>query len=254
MVGAPLGGLAALAGRGPVVDGGAGDGDDIIAGLLRHAAGAGEPILHPARTCVVGRGGQTEIAELVTQFAQKLGRFRQRLHGIKRIEQAALARGARHELRDALRALAAARHRPHRIGLKAAFLPDHAGKELDRQVVRPRRRLDHQAHRLAGAGVAGILAFDVGDREFFDARMDHPRVGGSRCILRDRQGARPPQHHDGSAEHRSQTDQRSRRHIPFPWSRIRAVLSYFAIMARRWAGPAQPNARIGPIAPVIGLR
>ena len=33
---------------------------------------------------------------------------------------------------DDLRALAAARHRPHRIGLETAFLPDHACEEFQR--------------------------------------------------------------------------------------------------------------------------
>ncbi len=80
---------------------------------------------------------------------------------------------------------------PDRIGLEAALLPDHAGKKLDRQVLRFRRRFNHQAHRLAGAGVAGILVLGVGDRKFFDARMDHPYVGGSRRVLRDRRSARP---------------------------------------------------------------
>jgi hypothetical protein len=65
----------------------------------------------------------------------------------------ALARGAGHELRNALRALAAARHRSYRIRLKPAFLPDHAREKFQRQAMRGRRRFDHQAHRFAGRGV-----------------------------------------------------------------------------------------------------
>ena len=38
------------------------------------------------------------------------------------------------ELRNALRAFAAARDRPDRIGAESAFLPDHAGEKLQRQV------------------------------------------------------------------------------------------------------------------------
>ena len=76
----------------------------------------------PARDC-----------QLLAQLGQEFGRFRQRLHRVEGIEQPALVRGARHELRDALRALAAARHRSDRIGAKAALLPDHAGEKFQRQ-------------------------------------------------------------------------------------------------------------------------
>ena len=96
-----IGHLAVLAGGGPVVDRGAGDGGDVIARLLRHRAGSGEPFLHPPRAGIVGGSGQPEIAELAAQLAEEFSRFRQRLHGIEGIEQPALAGGSRHELRDA---------------------------------------------------------------------------------------------------------------------------------------------------------
>ena len=91
--------------------------------------------------------------EFAAQFAQEFRRLRQRLHRIERIEQTPLVRRSRHELRNALRAFAAAGHGTDRIGLEAALLPDHAREELQRQAGRLRRGFDHQAHRFAGASV-----------------------------------------------------------------------------------------------------
>jgi hypothetical protein len=51
-----------------------------------------------------------------------------------------------------LGALAAACARPDCVRLKAAFLPDHAREEFERQIVSARRRFDHQAHRVAQVG------------------------------------------------------------------------------------------------------
>jgi hypothetical protein len=107
-----------------------------------------EPVLHALRTGVVGGGREPEIAEFGAQLAQKLGRFRQRLGRIERIEQKTLGGRRRHELRDALRTLAAAGHGAHRIGSQAAFLPNETGEELDRQLVLRRHRLDQWAKRL----------------------------------------------------------------------------------------------------------
>ena len=158
----------------PIFHRAAGNRGDVIACLLRHRAGAGEPFLHAARAGIVGGGRQPEIAELVAQLRQKLGRLRQRLHGIEGIEQAAFTRGSRHELRDPLCALAAPRHRADGVRLKAAFLPDHTREKFQRQALRPRRGFDHQAHRLAGVafacGVGGFLRrycqlFDAGSYE-----------------------------------------------------------------------------------------
>ena len=155
---------------------------------------AGEPFLHPARAGIVGRRGKPEIAELAAQLGQEFGRLRQRLHGIEGIKQAALAGGPRHELRDSLRALAVARHRSDRIGLEPALLPDQAGKEFQRQAVRPRRPFDHQADRLGGADVGGGLQRGLRDGELFDARNDATvrwRVLGSgRDHHRSQQGRR----------------------------------------------------------------
>ena len=75
------------------------------------------------------------------------------------------------QLRNTLGALAASSHRADRVGLKAAFLPDHAGEKLQRQVGRPRRRFDHQAHRLARIAFARCFRrFLQRDRQFLDAR------------------------------------------------------------------------------------
>ena len=65
-----------------------------------------------------------DAAELLVQFVEEFRRFRQRLHRVERIEQAALRGRAGHELRDALRALGA-----HRVGIEQAFLPDETGEE-----------------------------------------------------------------------------------------------------------------------------
>jgi hypothetical protein len=114
---------------------------------------------------------------LLAQLVEKLGRLRQRLHRIEGIQQAAFVRRSRHELRNPLRAVAAARHRPHRIGLKAALLPDHARKELQRQVRFLCRRLDHQAHRLARIALAHIIGW------LLDSCRAHPgRLAG---VLRE---------------------------------------------------------------------
>ena len=152
----PLRRLAALLRLRPILDGGAGDGENVAARLLRHRPGACEPLLNPARAGIVGGGRQSQIAELVAQLVQKLRRFGQRLHRIEGIEQAALARGSRHELRNPLRALAAARHRPDRVRAEAALLPDHAREEFQRKVRSPGRRFDHQAHRLARVAFARL--------------------------------------------------------------------------------------------------
>ena len=178
-VGMRSGCLPPLPGLGPVLDRRAGDRGDVVAGLPRHGAGAGEPFLHAARAGVVGGGRKPEIAELLAQLGQKLGRLRQRLHGIEGIEQAAFAGGSRHELRDALRALAAPGHRADRVGPEAALLPDHAREELQRQVRLPRRGFDHQAHRLAGVGLALRSGFGGG-------------IASSSTLGRDEARRRPP--------------------------------------------------------------
>ena len=125
----------ALAAARPLVGRDPGDGLHVVLRFRRQGAPAGEPVAHPLRAGIVGGRRQAEIAELVGELAQELGRFRQRLHRVERIEQPALRRGARHELGDALGALAAARARSDHAGLEPALLPDHPREEFERQVV-----------------------------------------------------------------------------------------------------------------------
>src|SRR6516165_6769348 len=139
----------ALARARPLVDGNAGDGEHVVARLRRQRPAPRQELAQPPRPGVVGGGGEPEIAELVGELAQEFRRLRQRLHRIERIEQAALGGGARHELGDALRAVAAARARADHVRLEAALLPDHAREELERQVLRPRRGFDHEAEGFA---------------------------------------------------------------------------------------------------------
>src|SRR5262249_24764979 len=127
------------------------------------------------------------IAELVGELAQEFRRLRQRLHRIERIEQAALGRGARHELGDALRAVAAARARADDVGLEAALLPDHASEELERQVLRPRRRLDHEAEGFAHIDVARARQRRRGGRR---RGLHGSGGGGSACRRGGRGGGR----------------------------------------------------------------
>src|SRR5262249_23894495 len=73
----------------------------LLGGVTGHSANVSErlrwqrafstkPVLHALRTGVVGGGREPEIAEFGAQLAQKLGRFRQRLGRIERIEQRTL--------------------------------------------------------------------------------------------------------------------------------------------------------------------
>ncbi len=116
----------------PIVDGAAGDDSDIVPGLGRHAAAPLNVVAHAARPGIVGGGGKTEIAELGTQFVQKLRCLGKRRHRIERIEQPAFFGGVGHELGDALRAVTTAGHGADRVRLEPAFLPDDAGEKLKR--------------------------------------------------------------------------------------------------------------------------
>jgi hypothetical protein len=69
----------------------------------------------------------------------------QRPDRIERIGKAAPVGGARHELRNALRAGAA--HRPR---VEAALLPDDAGEELDRKLILGRVLFERAADVVRG--------------------------------------------------------------------------------------------------------
>src|SRR6516165_2488296 len=90
----------------------------------------GEPGGDASRAGIVSGSGKPKITEPVFQVAQIAGRILQSLDRIERIDEAAIVRRSRHELGNAPRALAA-----HRARVEAAFLPDDAGEEFDRQFV-----------------------------------------------------------------------------------------------------------------------
>src|SRR5580704_1345532 len=81
--------------------------------------------------------------------------------------------GARHELRDALGALAGIGQWPDLVRAKAAFHPDQSSEEIDRQRVRPRRRLDHEANR--AVGIRGLPGWQPLCRRVERLGKDHER-------------------------------------------------------------------------------
>ena len=131
--------------RGPFVGCPAGDDRYIVARLARQRAVAGQPCADAPGAGVVAGRGETEIAEPVAQVAQIARRMAQRPDRIERIGKAAPIGGARHELRDALRAGAAYRPR-----VEAALLPDDAGEELDRKLILRRVLLERAADVVRG--------------------------------------------------------------------------------------------------------
>ena len=142
-----------------------------------------DEVAHTARPGIVGCGGKAEIAELDSQFGQELRRLGKGRLWIEGVEQAALIGGVRHELRDPLRAMAAARYRPDGVRLKSALFPDNAGKEFERQPVCRRGRFEHQAHRVDRAtefGCRGIACLRPRRRRLFIALRTAAVRGGRR--------------------------------------------------------------------------
>ena len=88
---------------------------------------AGQPRTNTPRPRIVRRRGKSKIAKPVQQLPQVSRRVPQRLYGIEWIGKAVPTGSRRHELRDAGGSLRADSTR-----IEATFLPDHAGKELDR--------------------------------------------------------------------------------------------------------------------------
>jgi len=117
-------------GSGPVCCRAASDDPHVVERFLRQLAAIGAPRDDAPRAGVVGRRGQTEIAELLKQRSQETARRRQRLTCIERILQAEHLSGLRHELRDALRPRAT-----YCAMIKLALLPKEIGKESDRKLV-----------------------------------------------------------------------------------------------------------------------
>jgi hypothetical protein len=80
------------------------DDQDVVPGLGRQIAVAGEPVRNTGRTGIVGGGGQSKIAETLLEVGEKFGGFWYCVFGNERIGKATLISRLRHELRDALRA------------------------------------------------------------------------------------------------------------------------------------------------------
>jgi hypothetical protein len=91
---------------------------------------AGQPRTNSPRPRIVRGRSKSKVAKPVQQFAQVRSRVPQRLHGIERIRKSVPARGRRHELCDTCGSL-----RADSLRIEATFLPDHTGKELNRQGV-----------------------------------------------------------------------------------------------------------------------
>ena len=98
--------------------------------FARQPSPAGKPVLNPSRAGVISCSCQSEIAKLLAQLAEPSRRFIERLKRLERVLQAAPARGARHELRDALCSLMA-----YRIRVEIAFLSDQSNKKVQRQIM-----------------------------------------------------------------------------------------------------------------------
>ena len=217
-----LGRLAVRAVAGPVVDGKAGDRRHVVACLLRHRAGAGEPFLHPPRAGIVGRGGKPEIAELAAHSLKNSADFGSAWTGSKGSSRPPFGavpgmNCAMPWARWPLRVTG-----PTASG-KAAFLPDHAGEDRSG---RPLARaadsiIRHIASRVSvsrawsavfcatpccNPGMASSSTLGLAD-------LAADRAG--RRILRDSPRHRQRQHHDRNANEQANR-YRSHRGIRFP--------------------------------------
>src|SRR5208282_4213647 len=126
----------------PFLDVVAGDRKDVVLRLERQNALAREPVGERVRPGVIGGRRQAEIAEAMGELGQKLRRRRDRGRRIERVGEPAVGGGARHELRDPLRA-----RRTDCAGVEGALAPNEPGEEIDRQPLLPGRSLDDPAER-----------------------------------------------------------------------------------------------------------
>ena len=160
-----------------------------MACLRRYAATPADEVAHAARPGIVGGGGEAEIAELAAQLGQESRRLGDGRPWIEGIEQSALIGGVRHELRDPLRPMTAARRRPDGVRLKSAFLPNQPGEEFKRQSVRRRCRFEDQAHRVGQAAdfgcrdIARLRLRPCPTRLFFALRLISILGGWRRGLL-----------------------------------------------------------------------
>ena len=132
----------------PVLRAPAGHDPDIGLRLRWQCPLSRKPAPHPPRTGIVGGSGESKIAKLLAQLAQKFGRLRQCLGRVERIAQQALGGRHRHKLRNALGLLTTACHGSYYIGSEPALLPDDASEELERKLIGRCGSLDHLADGL----------------------------------------------------------------------------------------------------------
>ena len=108
-----------------------------------------ELVLHALGADVIGGGPRDRGCRIwPAQLAQKLGRFRQRLGQIERIEQESSAAVARMNCATPAR-LPMRVSGSHRIGSQTAFLSNQIGEELDRQLILRRLAATKQSPLLA---------------------------------------------------------------------------------------------------------
>ena len=145
--------------RRPFVGGPAGDDGDIVARLARQSAMAGQPFADARRAGIVAGRGETEIAELrlqIVQIARRMCSDSIGSNGSASPRQSAVC-----GMNCAMPARALGTHRAR---IETALLPDHAGEELDRQIVlggapvRARGRYRRPWADCLGAAAAGCSA------------------------------------------------------------------------------------------------
>ena len=144
---------------GPALGGMAGDVAHVCLRFIRQLAAPRHPVLHAPGAGIIGSRGETDVAELLQQLAQELGRHRKRMQRIEWILQTVGARDARHELRDALRA-----GRAHHMGFEAAFLLDQVGEKRYRKIVLGGDDSGVAAQRVPAGLVPGGLSRQHDDR------------------------------------------------------------------------------------------
>jgi len=96
---------------------------------------ASKPIPNTLGSGIVRGCCEAEISKFATQAAQQLAGLRNCCERIERVFETARSCRCRHELSYALCTFPA-----DRVRLEAAFLPDQAGEEIDRQIIGRCRR------------------------------------------------------------------------------------------------------------------
>ena len=162
----------------------------------RQEAVARQPTGERVRPCVVGGRRKAKIAETLREIGQELRRGRNGGRRVEGVGEPALGGGARHELRDPLRA-----RRTDGAPLEGALPPYEPGEEIDRQPFLPGRGLDDPAkrgQRIVGGGRGRIRerrrrrrSRDCGDDKGAGAPLRPRPNSGSRAVGQSRDPARP---------------------------------------------------------------